>query len=225
MDIGPSIGFVHAAEPEDRSGLNPEQFAWLQQRVAKDIPSGQGLHEALEVLSDGSRDPEAAFLSLRRAGKFLLGAVQYDTAETPSGLLYVEASDRSSRGSFMQVKVGTWVLPEGVTTPEKNRLNSRGRKVIASTLFGVGLKTGKPPADPFTPHVPVDRLTQVIPLWEQDGNEVPPPYTYGHRKDKVQVAGLDVPKKVRYVLLCALQGAHSDELEQSAFDDFLRAKP
>lgn len=210
IELGPSVSYVYKTE-DGLNGFEEAQLIEARRMLNGDIPEAVEMDAMLGKIigSSASRDVIREF---GEDGKFLFSAVtnRHGTA-TPEGLLYADGTRIEDAPTFKAVKMGIWVVAEGVKI-NGGKMWAEGRERIRDTLLDLSF-TDAADDDDLDWGIPVERTTIITPLHPQEG-DISAPFAYGHRKDFKAIAGLAVPSALKAKITELVQAEHQAELDQ-----------
>jgi hypothetical protein len=210
IELGPSVSYVYKTE-DGLNGFEEAQLVEARRMLNGDIPEAEEMDAMLgEIIgSNASRDVIREF---EEDGKFLFSAVTHSHGTaTPEGLLYADGTRIEGAPTFKAVKMGIWVVAEGVEI-NGGKMWAEGRERIRDTLLDLSF-TDVADDDDLDWGVPVERTTIITPLHPQEG-DISAPFAYGHRKDFKAIAGLAVPSALKAKITELVQAEHQAELNQ-----------
>ncbi|MDQ5885613.1 MAG: hypothetical protein QG628_10 [Patescibacteria group bacterium] len=204
---GPTLGYVYKGE---MNGFTEEGLHEARDMLREDIPEAEAMEEALSRVIEG---PVGIGMvrELRAEGKVLMAATTSLSQAAPEGLMYVEGEPIEA-DPLTVVRVGLWIVRSGQRGPFANTtMYDEQRDRIRDMFLDSGLRdVAEHGDDALQWGIPVSRETKVVPLHPQEG-DIQEEFVYGHRKDLLAVAGLEVPDALKAQITDLVQDYHRTE--------------
>lgn len=206
IEIGVSIGYAYK---DELNGFSTEGLEATRELLNRDIPEAVEMDEALARVIDA--EPGTGIVKeLRSEGITLMGAHYDRQQDAPEGLMFAQGFPAEA-DAFTVVRVGLWIAAAGEVVPlTKRTMHPRTRDEIRKFFLSAGLSDGTEGENGHRWGVPVERMTTIVPLHPQEG-DIQERFRYGHRKDLLAIASLDLSDELKGEISTTVRKYHERE--------------
>lgn len=208
-DINHSLSCIFVTAPGGH-GLSSETISAMRNEVLDTEPRLSKIISALGFILRDEHHHSETFHRMRERGRYLFGLYPSPAgsgsftphADPPEGLFYAEGKGLGRDGAYSTVRLETYISPWRVAQED---LEDHRQSLLKQSL-------GKVASGRQVYVVPVNRTTRVMPFCGSDG-ENSRGYLYGYAEELAAVSKLDVPERLRSLLVFQTAAWHRSELK------------